>query len=96
MSKKIWLNIATLLFATQTWASEVAVNDAWVLATAPGQNSGSIQLSITSNKNAKLVAITSSAASTVQIHSMKHENGMMKMLAVNSITLPAGKAVDLK
>jgi hypothetical protein len=73
----------------------VAVSDAWGRATAPGQDSGSVQFSITSSKEAKLVAITSPAAGAVEIHSMVHENGKMKMRAVESIALPAGKAVNL-
>jgi copper(I)-binding protein len=73
----------------------IAVSDAWGRATAPGQDSGSVQFSITSSKEAKLVAITSPAANAVEIHSMVHEDGKMKMRAVESIALPAGKAVDL-
>ena len=96
MNKKLWLGIATLLFAVQAWGSEVLVNDAWGRATAPSQDSGSIQLSITSNKDAKLVTITSPVAGAVEIHSMTHENGKMIMRAVESLTLPAGKIVDMR
>lgn len=73
----------------------ITVSDAWARATAPGQDSGSVQFFIISKKEAKLVAITSPAAGTVEIHSMAHEDGKMKMRAIESITLPADKAVDL-
>lgn len=75
--------------------SGITVDDAWARATAPGQDSGSVQFSIASKKAAKLVAIASPVAGAVEIHSMTHENGKMKMRAVESLALPAGKVVDL-
>lgn len=86
---------ALLTISAMAADTGVTVSDAWGRATAPGQDSGSIQLSVTSNKAAKLVAITSPLAGAVEIHSMTHENGKMKMRAVESIVLPAGKVVDL-
>ncbi len=76
-------------------AQDVVVSDAWVRATAPGQANGSLEFSIVSNKDATLVAVSSPVAGTVELHSMTHENGMMKMRAIDSIALPAGKTVDL-
>ena len=95
--RQIILLVAGALLAMSAAAADlgVAVNDAWGRATAPGQDSGSVQFSITSQKEAKLVSITSPAAGAVEIHSMTHEDGKMKMRAVESIALPAGKAVDL-
>jgi copper(I)-binding protein len=87
--------IAALFWAFQTWADEISVAGAAARATAPGQSSAAIQFSIVSQNDARLVAITSSAAASVEMHSMKHENGMMKMRAVEFIPLPAGKPVDL-
>jgi copper(I)-binding protein len=95
--RQITMLVAGALLSMSAAAADlgVVVSDAWGRATAPGQDSGSVQFSITSNKEAKLVAITSPAASAVEIHSMVHEDGKMKMRAVESIALPAGKAVDL-
>jgi len=76
-------------------AQDLVVSDAWVRATAPGQDSGSLQFSIASTKESMLVAASSPVAGTVEFHSMTHENGMMKMRAIESITLPAGETVDL-
>ena len=95
--RQIIVLVAGALLAMSAAAADlgITVSDAWGRATAPGQDSGSIQFSITSNKAAKLVAIASPAAGAVEIHSMTHENGKMKMRAVEFINLPAGKAVDL-
>lgn len=74
----------------------ITVSDAWGRATVPGQESGFVQLSITSKNEAKLVAVASPVATALEIHKMTHENGQMKMRAVEFIALPAGKAVDLE
>ena len=76
-------------------ADEVTVNDVWTRATAPGQASGMVQAVITSQQAAKLIGASCSCAKTVELHSMVHEGGMMKMRQVDAIDLPAGKAVDL-
>ena len=95
MSKYFWLSTALLLWATQSWAGDVTVNNAWSRATAPGQSSAGVWFSITSKQDAKLVAVFSSLAGTTQLHTMSQEQGMMKMRAVESIALPAGKTVEL-
>lgn len=87
--------IAALLCAAQAWAGDVKVSGAWTRATAPGQDGAALQFSITSKKEAQLVAISSPVAGAVEIHSMTHDNGVMKMHAIESLPLPADKAVDL-
>ena len=87
--------IAMLLCAAQAWADEVAVSGAWARATAPGQEAATLQFSITSKKEARLVAISSPVADTAEMHSMTHDNGVMKMRAIEFLSLPAGKEVDL-
>ena len=71
------------------------IENARARATAPGQNAASVDFSITSKHSAKLVGVSSPFAKTVELHSMTHENGMMKMRAVQFIELPAGKRVNL-
>jgi hypothetical protein len=95
--RKVIMLVAGALLTMSAAAADlgITVSDAWGRATAPGQDSGSVQFSITSKKKAKLVAISSPAAGAVEIHSMVHEDGKMKMRAVESLPLPAGKAVDL-
>ena len=88
--------IAALLCSAQTWAGDVAVSGAWTRATAPGQEGAALQFSIISKKEAQLVAISSPVAGAAEIHSMTHDNGVMKMRAVESLPLPADKMVDLK
>ncbi len=87
--------VAALLFAACASAGEVSANDAWVRAPAPGQDNAAAYLHVTVRENARLVAVTSTIAGHVEIHAMKHENGMMMMREVGSLALPAKQAVAL-
>ena len=87
--------IAALLCAVQAWAGEVKVSDAWARATAPGQTSAVVQFSIISQEDAWLLAISSPVAGAVEMHSMTHENDVMKMRPIHLLPLPAGKQVEL-
>jgi len=87
--------IVMLFCATQVWAENVVVSDASARATAPGQESATVRFSITSKKDARLVGIVSPVAGAVEIHSMTHDNGVMKMRAIEFVQLPAGKMVKL-
>ena len=73
----------------------VTVTDAWARATAPGQTTGAAYLTIKSDGAAKLVGASTPAAKSAQLHEMKTQDNMMKMRPVDSIDLPAGKAVKL-
>ena len=87
--------VLMLFFTTQAWAGSVVVSDASARATAPGQDSATVQFSITSKNTARLVTVISPVAGAVEIHGMKHENGVMKMRSIESLPLPAGKMVKL-
>jgi len=87
--------IIMLFCAAQAWAGNVVVSNASARATAPGQESAAIQFTITSKTEARLVAIVSPVAGAVEIHSMTHDDGMMKMRALEFLPLPAGKKVRL-
>ena len=77
-------------------AAQVAVSDAWVRGTVPGQMATGAFMQLKSPTDAALVAAASPAARIVEIHEMKMEGGVMKMSAVDRLALPAGKAVELK
>ena len=87
--------IAALLSATQAGASEVTVSESWARATAPGQGSGAVYLRIISQREARIVAVVSPAADSAEMHSMTHDNGMMKMRELEALPLPAGQQVEL-
>ncbi len=87
---------AALLISGSVYAADnIKVEGAWSRATAPGQDAAMVDLTITSEQNAKLVSAASPACKEIEIHSMTHENGMMKMREVEFVDLPAGKRMSL-
>ena len=87
--------LAALFISASVYAGDIQVENAWARATAPGQDAGSVDLTITSKRAATLVGVSSPVAGSAELHSMTSENGMMKMREVKSIELPAGKAMNL-
>lgn len=75
--------------------AQVKVSDAWVRATVVQQKSTGAFMQLTSVKDAKLVDISSPAAAIVELHQMSMTNNIMKMHAISSLDLPAGKPVML-
>lgn len=95
MGRVIGACIATLLCAAQAWAGEVAVSDAWTRATVPGQTSAVLRFFVTSQKEAQLLEVSSPLAGLAEMHSMTHEQGVMKMRPLKLLQLPAGKKIEL-
>lgn len=53
-------------------------------------------MSLTAKDGAQLVGVSSPVAGVAEVHEMKMEGDVMKMRAVPSLSLPAGKKVELK
>ena len=77
-------------------ADRVAVSNAWVRATAPGQEVGAAYMDIRSQSDATLISVESQAADFVEIHMMSMKNGVMEMRMLETMPLPAGKVVKLE
>ena len=86
---------ASLAFA-HTSSLTIDVKDAWVRSTVPGQMGTGVFMKITAKNGAKLVGVSSPVAGVSEVHEMKMDNDVMKMRAIASLDLPAGKAVELK
>jgi periplasmic copper chaperone A len=93
--KATLLAMVLAVIASPVLAQEVAVKDAWIRGTVPGQSGTGAFMELTGKSNARLVGAASPAAKVVEVHHMKMENGVMKMYAVDGIDLPAGKPVRL-
>lgn len=89
------LAAALLTLAGSAW-SQVAVSNAWVRATVPGQQATGMFATLTAKQDSTLVSASSPVAGTVEVHEMKMEGDVMKMRAVPALALPAGQAVSLK
>jgi periplasmic copper chaperone A len=77
-------------------AAEQVVSNAWVRATAPGQEVGAAYMDIKSAMDTTLTKVESPAADVVEIHMMSMKNGIMEMRMLKTMPLPAGKIVKLE
>jgi hypothetical protein len=87
--------LAALLVALPA-AAQVTVTDPWIRGTVQGQMATGAFMKLQSAKDARLVEAASPVAGVVEIHEMALENNIMRMRAVPSLPLPAGRAVELK
>ena len=87
--------IYTLFLIAANAQADVLINDAWVRANAPGQSVGAAYMTLKSPQESTLFHIESPSADSVEIHSMTMANGVMKMRALETLPLEAGKAEKL-
>ena len=75
--------------------AEVAISEAWVRASNPGQSVGAAYMTLNSKQDATLVYAETERAGSVEMHSMTMTNGVMKMRSMEALPVPAGKPVKL-
>ena len=93
--KHALIALSAALLSVSTLA-QVSVKDAWVRATVAQQKATGAFMQLQSAQDAKLVGAQSPVAGVVEVHEMAMEAGVMKMRAVPTLALPAGKAIELK
>ena len=76
--------------------ADVAVKDAWVRTTVPGQKGTGAFMSLTAKSDLRLVGVSSPVAGVAEVHDMTMNGDVMQMRAVSGVDLPAGKAVALQ
>ena len=89
-----FLTLSCLLTACEV-NNKVAVIDSWARANAPGQTVGAAYMTFISAQDSTFVKAETTIASSVEIHSMKMSNGVMKMRMLNELPLSAGKPEKL-
>jgi len=82
--------------AAQAQNAPVQVDGAWARATVQGQRGTGAFMSLTAKDATRLVGVSSPVAGVAEVHEMKMEGDVMKMRALPSLDLPAGKKVELK
>ncbi len=96
MSSRISLLGLLLALLAIPAGAQVAVTDAWVRGTVPGQKATGAFMQLTSPADTTLVGAASPAAKVAEVHEMAVDGGVMKMRALGKLALPAGKTVALK
>ena len=89
-----FLALSCLLSACEV-NNKVAVIDSWARANAPGQTVGAAYMTFISAQDSTFVKAETTIASSVEIHSMKMNNGVMQMRMLNELPLSAGKPEKL-
>lgn len=74
----------------------LAVSDAWVRASAPGQEAGAAYMTLSSSEDLTLSKVDSPAAGVVEIHTMSMEGDVMRMRMLESLPLKGGEEVRLE
>lgn len=103
MRKRLVLTLLAAAAAASTFAQpapapapEVAVRDAWVRATVPGQRGTGAFMTLTAPAGSTLLRASTPVAGVTEIHEMKLDGGVMRMRAIPQLALPAGQPVELK
>jgi copper(I)-binding protein len=94
MNKHLITLLASCALATSAFA-QVTVDQPWARATVPQQTASGAFMQLRSATPARLVAVSTPAAASVELHKMEMNGQMMKMREVDSIELPAGEVVNL-
>jgi copper(I)-binding protein len=71
------------------------VHDAWARATAPGQTTGAVYMTLSSPVSDTLMGISSPDAGAAMLHRTTKMNGMTGMSDMDSLPIPAGRKVVL-
>jgi len=90
------LVVLSMLAIQPAWANSIAVREAWVRPTVPGQTVASAYMEITARDAARLVAVRSPISPRVEIHWMQMDGGVMRMREVGALDLPKKTTVSLK
>ena len=88
--------LAAALLAAGAAVAQTTIQDAWVRGMVAPQRATGAFMKITSPQGGKLVAVSSPVARVAEVHEMVMQGDVMAMRAIESLDLPAGKAVVLK
>lgn len=72
------------------------VESAWARASVQGQSGTGAFMTLTAREPLELVGVSTPVAGVAEVHEMKMEGDVMRMRALPSLALPAGKPVELK
>lgn len=97
MKKFMLISAFTAAFCIAN-AADIEISNAFAKATPPHVKNSAAFMDIKNNtdKSIKLIAASSNISQTTELHTHKHADGMMQMIQVESIEIPAKSEVNLK
>lgn len=93
--KKHLIALTAFLALTGHALAQVSITAPWIRATVPQQESTGVFMRLQSESDARLVGVSTPAATRSEFHQMDMRGQLMKMEQVDSIDLAAGKGVNL-
>nr|QXF14406.1 hypothetical protein BCCFPMHH_00009 [uncultured bacterium] len=90
--------LCALLFSVNIFAQSLSIDNPYVRATPPHAKNSAAFLTLINNsdKTIKLVAASSDIAERVELHNHIHQDGMMKMRQVETISVLANSSTKLQ
>ena len=88
-----------LALTLSPWAhatQNISATDAWVRLPPPGAKVGAAYLTLQSKQRISLTGAKSPAAKTVELHSMRMDQGVMLMRHLPSLQIEAGQPLKLE
>lgn len=76
-------------------AADIAVTGAYARSSNPRVGAAFMSIANSGARDCALTGVTSDVAEKVELHTHKDEGGVMKMMAVDSIPVPAGATHEL-
>jgi copper(I)-binding protein len=92
MLKKTFFLVLLSIFYSSLASADVTVQDPYIREMPPGQPVTAAFMRLHNNgvKAVQLISVSSDSAERVEIHAHRHNNGMMRMEKIDSVSLPAG------
>lgn len=84
------------LHASASSLSSVQVRDAYARPSLAGVTTGVVFLTMSSHHDDAVLAVSTPAAKSAELHDHLHEGGMMRMRKVDQVALAAGKPVAFR
>jgi copper(I)-binding protein len=88
---KRWLGLALALCATQVWAGGLQIREGFIRELPPGQSTSAAYMDLlnSGDRPIAIIGANSDSAASAQLHNHQHSNGMMQMVPVNRLEIPA-------
>ena len=96
MKKNLFALFGIIALLSSPALADVMVHDPESFETAEGMKVGAALMGLHSSEDDRLVSASSPICERVEIHTMKEENGVMRMRKLDGLDLPADKIVALE
>lgn len=96
-SLMLFVSMLSGSYAADVTVQALTLSDAWVRSSVPGQVNGAgyVKIQNKGSSSDRLLSATSTAAATVELHTVLTENGVAKMREINGLDIPAGKTISM-